>query len=148
MMLLAASTIKICLGRVGEGWDDYEARLSPHYAEATRFLVDRPMWKLEDDLAGKNFVLMGEQGLGDEVLFANMIPDLIDAVGPEGKVTIAVEKHLAPLFKRSFPEARVVPHATYKVDGRNVRAAPAISDWPSIDMWAPSPHPCAASAAR
>lgn len=141
MMLLASSTIKICLGRVGEGWDDYEARLSPHYAEATRFLVDRPMWKLEDDLAGKNFVLMGEQGLGDEILFANMIPDLIDAVGPDGKVTIAVEKRLAPLFKRSFPGARVVAHATYKVDGRNVRAAPAISDWPSIDMWAPMASP-------
>lgn len=137
MMTLARSTIKIALGRIGEGWDDYEARLSPHYAEATRFLVDRPMWTPQDNVEGKSLVIMGEQGLGDEVLFANLIPDVIEEAGPTGKVSIAVEKRLVPLFQRSFPTAHIVPHATYRVEGRHLRAAPAITDWPKVDLWAP-----------
>src|SRR5579862_3534658 len=38
MMRLARSTILMALGRVGEGWDDYEARLHPQFNERTQFL--------------------------------------------------------------------------------------------------------------
>ncbi len=45
MMLLARSTILICLGRIGEGWDDYEARLHPQFRGVTQVLLDRPRWE-------------------------------------------------------------------------------------------------------
>ncbi len=51
--------------------------------------------------------MIGEQGLGDEFMFANILPDLQDAVGPNGKLQVAVDKRLVPLFARSFPKADV-----------------------------------------
>ena len=137
MMQLARSTIKIGLGRIGDGWDDYEARLSPLFAGSTVFMVDRPQWTPETPLAGKHLLVMGEQGLGDEVLFANMLPDVVEALGPDGKMTIAVEPRLVPLFQRSFPTATVVPHITYRQHGRNLRAAPALGDMSRFDLWTP-----------
>ncbi|MFI4936859.1 MAG: flagellar protein FlbA, partial [Caulobacterales bacterium] len=112
MMQLARSTIKIGLGRIGEGWDDYEARLAPLFAGATIFLVDLPAWTPETSIEGKTLLVMGEQGLGDEVLFANMLPDVIEALGPRGKLVLALEERLVGLFQRSFPTAEVVPHVT------------------------------------
>ncbi len=44
MMGLARSTILLVKGEVGAGWDAYEARLEPQYADVTHFMIDRPRW--------------------------------------------------------------------------------------------------------
>ena len=137
MMQLARSTIRIARGQVGEGWDDYEARLQPKFADVTHFMIEAPRWTPDSDLAGKTLLLMGEQGLGDEVMFANVIPDLIEAVGPGGRLLIAVEPRLIPLFQRSFPTAEVGAHSTWNVDGHTVRGAPFVGDHSQLDLWAP-----------
>src|SRR5580692_3364941 len=137
MMQLARSTIKIGLGRIGEGWDDYEARLDPLFNGSTLFLVDRPAWTPETSIEGQSLLVMGEQGLGDEVLFANMLPDALEALGPNGELTLGVEPRLVPLFQRSFPAAEVVPHVTYRQHGHNLRAAPALGDTSRFDLWVP-----------
>ena len=141
MMRLARSTILLNLGRIGEGWDAYEARLEPQFADVTNFMIDRPKWTPEDDIEGKTLLLMGEQGLGDEVLFGNVLPDVIEALGPKGKLYLALEKRLVPLFQRSFPEAIVGAHATYKVDLHTIRGAPFVQDKEVIDLWAPLASP-------
>ena len=51
--------------------------------------------------------MVGEQGLGDEFMFANILPDLQRAVGDDGKLQIAVDPRLVTLFQRSFPKADV-----------------------------------------
>jgi tetratricopeptide (TPR) repeat protein len=137
MMRLARATLQVAMGNLADGWDGYEERLSPHYADTTHFLIDRPQWRPADDLTGKSLLLMGEQGLGDEVLFANVIPDLIDALGVDGKLRIAVQQRLIPLFQRSFPQAEVGAHNTLSVDGHTVRGAPFVTDLESVDLWAP-----------
>jgi len=136
MMQLARSTILLCLGRIGEGWDDYQVRLSPHYAGATLFLADAAPWSAREELAGKRILLMGEQGLGDEVLFANMVPDLIRDCGPGGKVHIAVEPRLVSLFARSFPDAVVGAHGTYRV-GTDLMRGSTMSEDHDLDLWTP-----------
>ncbi len=141
MMRLARSTILLVNGEVGAGWDAYEARLEPQYAEVTHFMIDRPKWTPDVDLRGRSLLLMGEQGLGDEVLFANMIPDVLEALGPEGRLHLAVEKRLVPLMQRSFPTAVVGAHATYRVDTHTVRGAPFVGDFEAIDLWAPLASP-------
>ena len=142
MMRLARSTILINLGRVAEGWDEYEARLDLQFGEVTLFQVNRPRWTPGANLAGKSLLLVGEQGLGDEILFGNIIPDLLEALGPDGRLTLAVEQRLVPLFQRSFPKVRVGVHATYVVDGRTVRVLPFLADdMDSIDLWAPLASP-------
>jgi tetratricopeptide (TPR) repeat protein len=137
MMQLARSTIKIAQGRIGEGWDDYEARLDPQFSNATVFLVDAPLWTPDADLTGKRLLVMGEQGLGDEVLFANMLPDVVEALGPNGKLILGVEARLVALFQRSYPDAEVVGHLTYRQNGRNYRGAAELENRKDIDLWAP-----------
>jgi tetratricopeptide (TPR) repeat protein len=137
MMRLARSTILLDLGRTGEGWDDYEARLDPQFNGSTQFSVDAPRWEPGTDLAGKSLLVMGEQGLGDEVLFANTLPDVVERLGPHGRLTVAVEPRLIPLFQRAFPEAEVGAHATYLVGGRLVRVAPFLKEPVEIDVWTP-----------
>jgi len=137
MMRLARSTIRMALGQVGEGWDDYEARLDPRFADVTGFLCDRPRWTPESDLAGRTLLMFGEQGLGDEAMFANLIPDVIEALGPDGRLILAVETRLVSLFQRSFPTALVGPHGTWKVNGRTLRGAPFLDDMSRVDLWTP-----------
>ncbi|HYE47798.1 MAG TPA: tetratricopeptide repeat protein [Caulobacter sp.] len=143
MMRLARSTMHLSLGNVAQGWNDYEARRDPNFADVTHFLVDRPQWAPDSDLAGKSLLLIGEQGLGDEVLFANYLPDMLEALGPEGRLTLSLEPRLVPLFARSFPQARVGAHATFSVDGRTVRVVPFLEpeELQAIDLWAPLASP-------
>ena len=143
MMGLARSLMLIADGRLGDGWDAYEARFDPHYADVTHFMIDRPQWTPDMDLAGKSMLLMGEQGLGDEVLFASLAPDLLEALGPEGKLTMAVEQRLVPLLQRSFPNAVVGPHGTLRIDHHTVRAARFVPDeaMAEFDVWAPMASP-------
>jgi tetratricopeptide (TPR) repeat protein len=137
MMRIAKSTILMALGRIGEGWDEYEARRDTKFADVLHFLCDKEEWQPGCDLAGKSLLVFTEQGLGDEVLFANVLHDLIERLGPDGLLTLSVEPRLVPLFQRSFPKARVGPHATYKVQGHDVRYAPFLNGTGDIDLWAP-----------
>lgn len=140
MMLLARSTIRIALGQIGEGWDDYEARLHPDFADVTHFVIDRPRWEPGADLSGKSLLVIGEQGLGDEILFANVLEDLMVALGDSGRLTLAVEARLVGLFQTSFPKAHVIAHATFKADGRTYRTLPGLDD-SGVDLWTPLASP-------
>ncbi len=141
MMSLARATMLIACGELGAGWDAYEARLHAHYADVTHFMIDRPAWTPDMPLSGKRLLLFGEQGLGDEILFANVLPDLIEALGLEGQLSLAVEPRLVSLFQRSFPTVEIGPHFTLKVDHHTVRGARFIEDPARIDAWAPLASP-------
>ena len=136
-MSFARSTILLALGRVLEGWQAYEARLDPALIEAPRFSFEVPRWAPGQALTGKHLMVCAEQGLGDEVMFANLLPDVLAALGSDGRMTLAVERRLVPLFERSFPQITVIKHKTVSYEGRVYRGAPDIEDWSGIDMWAP-----------
>ncbi|HEY3800099.1 MAG TPA: tetratricopeptide repeat protein, partial [Caulobacteraceae bacterium] len=133
MMALALATMKLADGRIGEGWDDYEARLDPHYAGAAVFDINLARWLPRSSLAGKKLLVMGEQGLGDEVLFASLLPDVLEALGARGRLAVAVEPRLVSLFQRSFPTAEILPHTTQRQGGRNHRSAPPSA----AEVWTP-----------
>lgn len=137
MMRLSRATILMELGRTAEGWDDYEARLHPQFADCTQFQAPGAPWTPDTDLSGGSLLVFGEQGLGDEVMFANLLPDVIEALGPDGRLILAVEPRLVPLFQRSFPTAQIGAHATYAVGGRTVRVAPFLAEDAVVDHWAP-----------
>jgi len=137
MMRLARSTILMGVGRIGEGWDEYESRLHPQFSGRSEFVINRRRWEPGFDLAGKSILVVGEQGLGDEVLFANVLPDLIERLGPTGRLTLAVESRLVSLFQRSFPQAVVGAHKTYDIQGRPTRCVHFVEDASTIDFWTP-----------
>lgn len=136
-MGLALSAMLLASGDLPQGWEAYRARLSPNFTDPIHFLVNRPQWSPGDDIDGRHLVLIGEQGLGDEILFANVIDDVLAALGPGGRLSLAVEGRLTTLFQRSFPRAQVGAHRTMKRYGRHIRAAPWITDWADVDLWAP-----------
>jgi len=137
MMRFALSTMLLSAGDLAQGWAYYDARLDRTFSEPIQFLTNRPRWSAGMDLAGRHLMLFGEQGLGDEILFANALDDVLTALGPGGRLTMAVTDRLLPLFERSFPGVRFGKHMTLKREGRALRAAVAVKDWDDIDLWAP-----------
>ena len=136
MIRFALSQALMVAGEIEAGWQAYEVRHDRDYACATVFAVEGPRWSTEQDLRGRRLFVVGEQGLGDEVLFANALSDVIDALGPQGALTLAVEPRLVALMQRSFPQARVVRHGTWGVRHRVVRGVPDVT-LQEYDCWVP-----------
>lgn len=89
------------LGRFSEGWEKYEWR-----EKAGEVVLDhcpKPLWN-GSSLANKSILVLAEQGIGDEIMFASCYPDLLEAAG---HCTFVCSPRLASLFARSFPQATV-----------------------------------------
>lgn len=82
------------------GWMNYEASLGSPQRVAFQYNGE-PRW---DGKPTSLLVVHGEQGIGDEINGASMIPD---AIGVVGRVVIDCDRKLAGLFRRSFPNATV-----------------------------------------
>ena len=138
--LHSRSICLIGLGKLDEGWREYEIRNYERFRAYFHHLIDAPRWHGEA-LAGKKLLLVGEQGLGDEIMFSNILPDAQAAVGDEGKLQICVDPRLIPLYQRSFPKAEV---GTYddrtlmdKDGNKALRLIPFASGDNKPDCWAP-----------
>ncbi|MDX2221972.1 MAG: tetratricopeptide repeat protein [Rhodospirillaceae bacterium] len=103
------------LGLLAEGWENYEYRAVAEKESIHRRAVPPPYWDGED-LQGKSVLVWPEQGLGDQILMASMIPDL---VARAGKVYFESGLRNLTVFARSFPEAVVFDQGR---DGTTVRA--------------------------
>jgi hypothetical protein len=91
------------VGELPEAFDNYEARWDWPDFPSERRTFDIPRWKGEDP-QGKRVLVWREQGVGDEIRFAGVLPDLV-AAGAE--VTFECSPKLAPLFRMSFPDVEV-----------------------------------------
>ncbi|MEI6414957.1 MAG: protein arginine N-methyltransferase, partial [Pseudomonadota bacterium] len=88
------------LGRLQEGWDAHEWRWKVHPILQP---LPYPEWE-GTSLKRKTILVYAEQGLGDELLFASCLPDLIRQ---SDHCVIECEPRLALLYSRSFPSATV-----------------------------------------
>ncbi|MBL4618424.1 MAG: tetratricopeptide repeat protein [Robiginitomaculum sp.] len=127
----------LSVGEIEEGWQKYAARLHPDYENAMLFVMDAAQIPVGGDVRGKTILMIGEQGLGDEVMFLNACTDLQKAIGPEGKLKIAVEKRLVPIMSRSFPMAEVGGHKTAETEGRTFRVVDWKNETGPNDGWIP-----------
>lgn len=95
----------LALGDWTDGWKAFSLSLGGPWRREWTY-GDETRW---DGSEGKNLVIYGEQGLGDEIMFASCAPD---AIKRSKKVYLDCDPKLEGLFKRSFPEAEV--HGTRK----------------------------------
>lgn len=99
-------------GELREGWSKYEWRWRAKLSEAAPRPFFQPTWSPFAVIPG-TLLLWGEQGIGDEILFAGMVED---AAKLAGRVVLECAPRLVPLFARSFAGVEVVarqqpPHA-------------------------------------
>lgn len=85
-------------GRFAEGWRHYAARWLLYDTIRPRKL---PFWDGKGEPDGP-LLLLAEQALGDEILFASCFNDVI---AQAGEVIIECDARLAALYARSFPQA-------------------------------------------
>jgi tetratricopeptide (TPR) repeat protein len=95
---------QLARGDFSLGWVNYEQRWRSIDHDTPMRDYPQPLWTGEELPLGR-LLIWREQGVGDEVMFAGMIPELvqrgIDCV-------LDCDVRLKPLFARSFPGIRVV----------------------------------------
>lgn len=98
------ATIHLLNERFAEGWDDYAYR----NLSSTRHLrmLPFPEWAGEP-LRDSTLLVLADQGLGDQVMFASCLPDVL-AQSPR-RVIVEANSRVAKTLERSFPQCEVVP---------------------------------------
>lgn len=86
-------------GEWSKGWPGYRAGLGGKFRARQDFGL--PEWRGEADA---RVVVYFEQGLGDEILHASCVPDLLRVAKA---VALDCDPRIAKVFRRSFPGARV-----------------------------------------
>lgn len=135
----AAATLALSRGELAAGWDAYEVRLSRDWPGSAAFEGSGKRWTPGARIAGRRLLVLAEQGLGDELMFANVLPDVQAALGREGRLAAAVDPRLVELFRRSFPDVEVTAHATARDGLRPRRTAPEAG---AADLWTPMGSLC------
>jgi Flp pilus assembly protein TadD len=95
--------ILLIQGDFARGWDEYEARKRTESEYVPRNFAF-PEWKGEP-LAGRTVLVHAEQGVGDQIMFASCLPDLLRLAG---HCVVECDAKLERLFRRSFSEAAIV----------------------------------------
>jgi tetratricopeptide (TPR) repeat protein len=85
------------------GWPEYEWRLRDPGQAPVHGRFGQPRWD-GAPLAGRRILVYAEQGLGDEIMYASCLPEVI---AQAAHCVIDCEPRLAKLFQRSFPQATV-----------------------------------------
>lgn len=95
----------LSLGDYRQGWEEYSWRLTGAGRPGQDLVryVPKPKWD-GHSLDGKKLLLYTEQGIGDEVMFASCLPQLL-----EQKINFhfLCDPRMVTSFKRSFPELSV-----------------------------------------
>lgn len=95
----------LSLGRWSKGWPLYNRRIHMTGAKPGPDRFDLPFWDGRPDPTMR-LLLWTDQNVGDEMQFAQLMPELLERVG---HVTLECDPRLVPLFKRSFPSVEAVP---------------------------------------
>lgn len=118
------SMLQLTTGEFREGWHNYAYRLEDTHAHHPRRPTPPPYWT-GADIADKTILIWTEQGIGDEILHAGLIPDVMARAG---RCVIECSARLVPVFARSFPTATVAAFerpdvAATSADGVDVQIA-------------------------
>jgi tetratricopeptide (TPR) repeat protein len=91
-------------GEFAVGWRNYGWRWKSMDHDTPNRAYSQPAWSGEK-LASGSLLIWGEQGVGDEIMFAGLLPD-VTRTG--NRCVLDCNSRLNPLFARSFPGITVV----------------------------------------
>lgn len=84
------------------GWKEYEYGKAPGGLRPERTIKDLPVW---DGKSPGRVVVTGEQGIGDEIMFSSMLPDVMKT----NEVVFECHPRLKALFEHSWPALTCYP---------------------------------------
>lgn len=114
------------------GLEDYEYRLRPAPGfEVLREGLHTPRWHGED-MAGRCLLVVGEQGIGDQIRFAS---DLRDLASLCGRLIVECEPRLVPLLARSLPGITVTASHQRRSGTRHVFDYRWLVGLGPVDAW-------------
>lgn len=89
-------------GRFAEGWPKYEFGIQ----QGTRTFIDYgyPTWQGTDS-DKQSILIIGEQGIGDEIMFASCFDEAIEHFK---HVTVECDPRLVPMFQRTFVRTTII----------------------------------------
>lgn len=93
----------LAAGRFVEGWREYEWRTAAEDWERRNAEAPLPWWKGEP-LADRTLLVRAEQGLGDQIMFASCLPEVL---ARDARCIVECDPRLEAIFRRSFPGANV-----------------------------------------
>lgn len=86
------------------GWDEYDYGFTAKVRGERNYAVQPiPIW---DGTPGKTIIVYGEQGIGDEIMFASCLPDLLKVAK---SVVFDCHKKLHSLFSNTWPALDIYP---------------------------------------
>jgi hypothetical protein len=91
-------------GEFSFGWQNFERRWETKDYDTPMRAYPWPRWKGERLQAGC-LLVWGEQGIGDEIMYAGLVPN---AIHTGNRCMLGCDARLKPLFSRSFPDVEVV----------------------------------------
>ena len=98
------AVLTITLLKFTEGWENYEYRWKVPPGNRVKWPIkDKPIWKGEER---KHVALWREQGIGDDVIFLGLIPEVRDMCA---SLSVYVDQRLIPLCERSMPDISFFP---------------------------------------
>ena len=136
----------LAMGRYAEAWPLYRSRNFKHTATSellpsfsypiytsrtnkfkpdgrqTRRPFPYPEW-IGGLSTGGRLLVWTDQGIGDEILFASQLPDLIER--NDAQIMVECSERLVPLFQRSFPKIHVIP----QLSPPSMAIADFLPDW-------------------
>ncbi|MCB2107928.1 MAG: tetratricopeptide repeat protein [Rhodobacteraceae bacterium] len=114
-------------GRLSDGWGEYRQRFDNPDHKGWHRGIRLPRFDGKT-LAGQRVLIWSDQGLGDQILVAGLLPG---ATAAAEHIVFACEPRLRPVIERSFPGLRVVSLTelhTGKIDLRDVTTQASISE--------------------
>ena len=121
---LNRAVLHLMTGNLKDGWRDYAARLDVP-GKVPSIAKDAPEQRLAAWSGGSlkkiRLLVRSEQGVGDQIMFASLLGELVGRAAAEGgSVLVECEPRLAGLFSRSFPDATIRAAALKSVGGKTI----------------------------
>ncbi len=98
------SHIQLSKNNFKDGWDNYEYRWGTQKKFTKKLIFNKPQWNIK--LGFERILIWGEQGIGEQLLFSSILPDLRSKFT---KILLCVEDKLVELFKEKFKDFDIYP---------------------------------------
>ncbi len=98
------SHIQLSENNFKDGWNNYEYRWGTQKKFTQRLIFNKPQW--EEGLGFEKILIWGEQGIGEQLLFSSILPDVKTKFK---KVLVCVEDKLVKLFQKQYNNMEFYP---------------------------------------